>query len=184
MVSSDFECRFNRPGAIVEKTPRFSGEDAELKASDPSAWEHLQALIIEAREEGLSIEENADLPGGRGGSYRAPIGDRAFKKARRNGHVPWVGEFRLEPANSMNGEGRLWRAYFHDLTTADGGAETDSVLMSSLRAKRVGGAVRPFIHGVALSEQDRHILDAIDEARRWVRDNPYFRLRVLQDQRA
>lgn len=184
MDISDRECRFNRPGANLERTGRFEGEDELFKDADRLAWELMCALIIEACEGGLPLSENAESASvGSTGSYRAPIGQRAFKRARRGGPVPWVGELRVESANSADGGLRLWRAYFHDLIDSEDGRKTDHVLLSSVRAKGSRKSIGGTLGADGLNEQDRHIVDAIDSARKWVNGKPLYELRLLQDQR-
>ena len=183
MAVSDHECRFNRPGAHLERTAKFEGEDKRFKDADPLTWEHMHALMLDACEYGLPLSENAEsASAGSPGSYRAPIGRRAFRRSRRGGYVPWVGELRLESASSVDNGGELWRAYFHDLVDGEGGQETDHVLMSSVRAKKSRKSIGVPIGSDGLNEQDRHIVDAIDAARRWVNGNPSYELRLLQDQ--
>ena len=184
MAISDHECRFNRPGACLERTTKFEGEDEHFKDADPLTWEHMHALMLDACEHGLPLSENVERArAGSAGSYRAPIGRRAFERSRRGGHVPWVGELRLESANSADGGGRLWRAYFHDLVDGEDGRETDHVLMSSVRAKKPRKSIRVPLGPDGLNEQDRHIVDAIDAARRWANGKPLYELRLLQFQR-
>lgn len=184
MAIPDHECRFNRPGACLERTAKFEGEDERFKGTDPLAWEHMHALMLDACEDGLPLSDNAESGrAGSAGSYRAPIGRRAFKRSRRGGHVPWVGELRVESASSADGGRGLWRAYFHDLIDSDDGRKTDHVLMSSVREKGVRKSIRVTFGADGLNEQDRHIVDAIDSARRWVNSKPLYELRLLQDQR-
>lgn len=184
MAISDYECRFNRPGAHLERTAKFEVEDEHFRSIDPLTREHMHALLLDACGNGLSLDENAErLGAGSAGTYRAPIGRRAFRRSLRGGHVPWVGELRVQSANSIDGGGGLWRAYFHDLIGSKDGRETDHVLLSSVRAKKSGKPIRIPLGPNGLNEQDQHIVEAIDAARRWARDEPSYELRLLQDQR-
>lgn len=167
---NDLECRFNTPGAIEARTSRFDGEYNNFEERDEEAWEIMDALIRRAKTQGLPADENAELAdkSASGCTYRVPIGKRALKHlGRGTTAIPWLGELRVDAGDTVFGDGPCWRAYFTDLrheTTP--GNERDEVLMASVRLKGENGYKR--------KEQDKHIRDAVDAARRWCRDNPPF----------
>ena len=173
---NDFACRFNFPGSSTLQTRLHEKEDGRLQESDPSAWELTRALIQDAFEYGLDQDDNAELydscpdcP------YRAPVGDRAIRKAGRGKPFPWVGELRVEGVGAGDGQGGWWRTYFHDLIR--GGQLADDVLLTAVRLKtpeKRFTVVGPF----KMNQQDRDVLDAIDTARRWEKSQSRYRLRA------
>ncbi|MCQ4618357.1 hypothetical protein KBX10_04625 [Corynebacterium sp. CCUG 59401] len=180
MDGSEFRCRFNRPGACVLATERYVGELEELRAKEASTWELLQALLLEAQENGLPEAQNAETnPSSRKCTYRAPVGERAMKKLRKWGDPPWVGELRLDSATSFNGSKSFWRAYFHDLVERSTGVFSDDVLMSSVVAKGATQTSKKFRRGFNVNQQDGHIVKAVDSARNWISRNGQYELRRL-----
>ena len=179
MEASEFKCRFNEPGASVSMTEKYENEVEELRLTEASTWEHLQALLLEAEEEGLPEASNAALESSGGNcTYRAPVGKRAMRRMRHWKSLPWVGEFRLDSVISVNGGGKLWRAYFHDLVEVSSLQTSDVVLMSSVQAKRVPTGGRRMGGGVTFNEQDVHIVNAVDAARVWIKQQNQYELRL------
>mgnify|MGYP006964491867 CR=1 FL=1 len=173
--SSELACRFNLPGSTTQETPLYRREDDEFQKSDPEAWELTHALIQDAHCYGLEEEDNAELfASGADCTYRAPIGERAFRKAALNPPVPWTGELRVEGAGAGDGSAGWWRTYFHDLI--ENRRLADDVLLSSVRLKT--GDKRSIIVGrFKLNEQDQHVISAMNAARAWVSKQNRYQLR-------
>lgn len=169
----DLDCRFNRPGAIEERTRRFVDEYRIFEERDEEAWEIMDALIRRAQTQGLPADENAQLADKSASdcTYRVPIGKRALKHLGLGAKaIPWLGELRVDADDTVFGNGPCWRAYFTDLRHRTTPAvERDEVLMASVRLKGENGYKR--------KEQDKHIRDAVDAARRWCHNNPPFACR-------
>lgn len=174
-MRNEFSCRFNQPGATTVETSLFDVEDREFRESDAEAWELTHALIQDAHERGLEESENAEnfeyCPDC---IYRAPVGDRAAKKASLNPPVPWTGELRVEETGSGDGRGGWWRTYFHDLDENDRAA--DEVLLSSVRLK-TAEKKSAFVGRFRMSQQDRDILNAMNVARKWAKRQNRYELR-------
>lgn len=173
--SSERACRFNLPGSTTQETSLYRREDDQFQESDPEAWELTHALIQDAHDFGLEEEDNAEVFASCPDcTYRAPIGERAFRKAALNPPVPWTGELRVEGAGAGDGSAGWWRTYFHDLVEDQRPA--DDVLLSSVRLKTANK--RSIVVGrFRLSEQDRHIVSAMNAARVWVKRQNRYQLR-------
>ncbi|OHO81437.1 hypothetical protein HMPREF2736_06570 [Corynebacterium sp. HMSC036E10] len=175
VLDNERACRFNLPGCTTLQTPLHKAEDEKLYEHDPAAWELTHALIQDAHDYGLDEEDNAELYDSCPEcSYRAPMGKRAFRKAGRGNPVPWTGELRVEESGAGDDCGGWWRIYFHDLLRGE--ILADEVLLSAVRLKRRdrrSAAVGRFM----MNQQDRDVLDAIDSARRWERQQRSYQLR-------
>lgn len=169
--SEDHSCRFNKPYARTHQTKKYGYDFQKFLDQDLMAAELYTAMLEEILELGVSIDQNKEssIPQGDGPAYRAPIGERALWKAKRAWpYVPWCGELIIE--GSDDGKGNIevdWRSYFFDLRAAgEPDIEIDDVLLASIEGKR--RRVRKVLRFPAqLSEQDTHILKAMDQAFNW-----------------
>lgn len=166
-------CRFHLPGAVAHRTDRYDRELEYFREVDEDAAELYEALVRDAEQYGLHVDDNAELEIRSSGEspYRAPVGLWAFRRKRVD-PIPWLGEIRAYGSDYRDDLGPFWRGYFTDLRYPGRPEEQiDDVLLASIRMK--GGP-----KGVKKGEQDRHITDAGDTIRRWCRSNGTFTFRV------
>ena len=123
----------------------------ELKRIDTDAYEVLAALILDAREFGLDVDDNG------GDTYSVPVGVHVDRQRHFNTKpMPWLGELKAE---GTQGKQIDYRLYF--LETSAPREETDLILGSSLPP---GKGVGRFYSAHA---QTRQMLDAMWRGIKW-----------------
>ncbi|QBJ97505.1 hypothetical protein ERC79_17330 [Rhodococcus sp. ABRD24] len=123
--------RIHTPGCDWNYTDSCADELIELKRVDRDAYEVLAALIIDAIDVGLDVDDNG------GDTYTVPVGwhvDRQRHFSRKP--MPWLGELKAEGTWGRQVDYRL---YFLETKIAPDG-EADAILGSSCPAgKGVAG---------------------------------------------
>lgn len=166
-------CRFHTPGAVTHNTKLYETLLEEFFRLDEYAAELYEAILKNAIQEGLPVNDNSEIDDCQSGNrtHRAPVGKRAFR-ARRVDPIPWLGEIRVDGSDAVDGIGPFWRGYFTDLRDPKApDTQIDDVLLASIMHK--GGK-----DGIKKKEQNRHITTAGDAIRRWCRDKKRFTFRL------